>query len=241
MSKIVIQQINDSSDKYFKKHDIFDLPMRLLLIGKSQLSGKTSLLINLIAQEWGYKSYFKPEDIYIISPSSKTEKLTKFVNYMDIPLGNIFDAYDEDEINVLYELLKQEHDKDEEKEHKLLIFDDCSYSGKLSSLANKSDNVMEKLFCNGRHQLISVIIIAQKYTQLSTCLREQATGIIMWESSNQQIEKLEEEHNSITDKKKFIIAFRNAVKDKHSFFTINYKYQPEHRYFKGLSEQIIFI
>ena len=37
-SKINVQKISDFTDKYFIKHDLFDLPMRLLLIGKSQLS-----------------------------------------------------------------------------------------------------------------------------------------------------------------------------------------------------------
>lgn len=239
-SKGMIQKISDFTDKYFIKHDLFDLPMRLLLIGKSQLSGKSTLMINLIAQDWGYKNIFKPENIYIVSPSIKTEKFRKFISYMEIPEENLFNEYDEENLNTLYELLKTDHESNEEKEHKLIILDDVAYSGKLSSSGSKSENIMDKLFSNSRHQLISIIVIAQKYTQLSTCMRENCTGIIMWECTNTQLEKIEEEHNSATSKKEFIKAFKGATSVKHSFFTINYKFDPKERFYKGLTEIINF-
>ena len=163
-SKGMIQKISDFTDKYFIKHDLFDLPMRLLLIGKSQLSGKSTLMINLVAQDWGYKNIFKPENIYIVSPSIKTEKFRKFISYMEIPEENLFNEYDEENLNTLYELLKTDHESNEEKEHKLIILDDVAYSGKLSSSGSKSENIMDKLFSNSRHVLISLIVIAQKYT-----------------------------------------------------------------------------
>ena len=237
-----ILPINDSSDKHFKKHKkLFDLPMRLLLIGKSQLSGKTSTLINLIAREEMYKNYFDPENIFIVSPSIKTEKFRKFVQFMKIPHENLFPTYNENQLEVLYQTLKEEHEEEEKKEHKLIIFDDVAYTGKLSSAGKKDENIMDKLFCNSRHQLISVIVIAQKYTQLSTCLRENCTGIIMWECSNQQLEQLEAEHNAITTKKLFFKKFREATREPHSFFVINYKYSPELRYFSGFDTLIKWI
>ena len=71
-------------------------------------------------------------------------------------------------------------------------------------------------------------------------MRENCTGIIMWECTNQQVDKLEEEHNSVTDKKQFREKFKGATKAKHSFFTINYKYDPNERFYKGLDELINF-
>lgn len=238
-TKIEIQQINDTSDKYFIQHQqLFDLPMRLLLIGKSQLSGKTTLLINLIGQEWGYKTIFEPDDIFIVSPSSGTEKLMKFKSYMKIPNENIYNQFDENKLEALYETLMEEHGEEpaNKKRHKLLIFDDVAYSGKLSSSGKKEENIMDKIFCNSRHYLISVIILAQKYTQLSSCIRENCTGMIMWECSNTQLEKIEEEHNTTTaTKKEFMKGFRDATEEKHSFFVINYKYPPAIRFFKGFN------
>lgn len=239
--EIQIQAINDTSDKHMINHkQLFNLPMRLLIIGKSQLSGKTTLLVNLIAQNWGYKDLFKPDNIFIISPSVKTEKLDKLVKYLEIPKDNLFDDYDETRIDVLYDTLKEEHESTEDKEHKLLIFDDVAFTGKMKSDAKKVNNVMDKLFCNSRHQLISVIVLAQKYTQVSTCMRENCTGIIIFESSNKQVELLEEEHNTVTTKKEFMEQFKKATAEKHSFFTINYNYPSKERFRKDLTQIIDF-
>ena len=241
-NKLTIDPINDTTDKDFITHTLFNLPMRIAIVGKSQLSGKTSLLINLIAKDEGYKALFLPENIFIVSPSIHTEKFAKFIKYMKIPSSNLFITFNNLELSELYKILKDEHEstENENKQHKLIIFDDIGFTGKLSSSAQKTDNIMDLLMCNGRHQLISVIVIAQKYTQLSTCIRENLTGLIMFECSNQQLESLEQEHNSITTKKDFFIKFREATKEPHSFFTINYNRPPNLRYFKGLEEQILF-
>ena len=74
---IEIFKVRDKSEKnYISKGDMFDLPMRLLIVGKSFLSGKTNLLTNLLLQDDQrlYKDNFKGENIYIFSASLNTDK-----------------------------------------------------------------------------------------------------------------------------------------------------------------------
>ena len=63
-----ILKIIDKTDKYHVKHKLFDLPFRLLINGKSQLSGKTTLILNLLLNpEFGYDKLFKGENIFIVT------------------------------------------------------------------------------------------------------------------------------------------------------------------------------
>ena len=59
MNKFKIFRVRDKADKYFtKKKQIFDIPFRLVIVGKSQLSGKTSLVVNLVGRKEFYYNDF---------------------------------------------------------------------------------------------------------------------------------------------------------------------------------------
>ena len=55
-----ILKVRDKNDSYYTPlNRLFDLPFRLLINGKSQLSGKTSVIINLLLNpQFGYENYF---------------------------------------------------------------------------------------------------------------------------------------------------------------------------------------
>ena len=42
---------------------IFDLPSRLLIVGKYELSGKSNLIANLILRDKFYRKHFDPDNI----------------------------------------------------------------------------------------------------------------------------------------------------------------------------------
>ena len=49
MKDYQILKVNDHTDSYYtKKADIFDLPARILIVGKSFLSGKSTIILNQI-------------------------------------------------------------------------------------------------------------------------------------------------------------------------------------------------
>ena len=112
--------------------------MKLLVVGKSQLSGKSNLIGNLLLQEDKrlYRNEFEGDNIYIVSPSARTDdKIRTIIEELDIPGSNVFEDYNEMELDALYEVLKDEYNNalmDKEKpKHKLIIFDDMSAGGNL--------------------------------------------------------------------------------------------------------------
>lgn len=238
--KYNILPINDPSDSYFIEHDLFNLPARVLIVGRSQVSGKTTLLINLLARF--YKEHFAPEDIWVISKTVNQEKMKKIVDYLQIPEDNLYNKFEPKILEAIYEGIKEEFKKDkldgETPTHKLFIFDDMAYSNIFSSSASHTDNIMDELFCNSRHYLVTVIVIAQKYTQISTTLRENASALVIFESSSKQLELIADDH-ATTDKKTFMQEAKKATKKKHDFLFISYSNKTGNRFHHNFDTPIM--
>ena len=94
MSDIKILKMRDKNESHHrKKGKLFDLPMKLLVVGKSQLSGKSNLIGNLLLQEDKrlYRNEFEGDNIYIVSPSARTDdKIRTIIEELDIPGSNVF-------------------------------------------------------------------------------------------------------------------------------------------------------
>lgn len=240
--KLKILKVKDKAESYYTKKDtIFDLPMRLLVVGKSQLSGKSNLLTNLILRDEFYNNDFEGDDIYIVSPSIHTDdKLIKLVDVKDIPEHNLMDTFDEDVITELYKNLEEEYREavsdGEKPTNKLIVFDDCSYSGSLKSRAKAS--IIPKIFSNGRHINVSVIVTSQKYSDISTSARENCNGAIFFNCSNKQLELIEADNNYTGSKKEFMKMFRDNIGTKHSFVVVNYTNEKDSRYLNEYFEKI---
>jgi hypothetical protein len=118
MNKYEIYKVKDASESYYTKKDtIVDLPMRMAIIGASQRSGKSNLICNLLLRDEFYNKDFEGSNIYIVSPSLKTDnKLKKLIEVKDIPESNLFDDYDEHILEQLYKDL-QEHYNDSVNEN----------------------------------------------------------------------------------------------------------------------------
>jgi len=225
---LVVKDENESH--HIKKERIFDVPFRLLLIAKSQ-QGKSNLAVNLITREEYYKSDFKPEDIYIFSPSIKNDaKLKKAIKYLDIPRENLFNEYDTDLLEALYDNIQEDYEEainDNKKPVNSLIFmDDLSFSGDL-----KKAGIVPKIFMNGRHINLSIIITAQKYSDIATGIRENATGAFIWPCSSKQLELINDDLNYTTKpKKEFIRIFRQHTPKRYNFICINFSNDKEEMY-----------
>jgi len=221
----IIYKVKDNSSSYYKdKGDLINLCMRLIIVGASERSGKTNLILNLLLRPEFYLHDYEPENIYIISPSVNTDlKLKKLIEIKNIPETNIMTEYDEDVLDELYKMIQEDYDEaiDEGKtpEHKLIIMDDLSYNG---SLKESNHGVISKMACNGRHYLINFIITAQKYTQIPTTLRENANSAVFFNCSNKQLSLIEEDFNYLDNKKDFISMFKRTTEDKNSFLVVNH-------------------
>ena len=220
-----IYKMKDNTDSYtIKKNKLFDLPMRLLLIGKSG-NGKSSFLGNLLLRHDMYRDDFKPENIYIFSGSLKGDKKIEIIiKELDIPEENLFDRYNDDEINIVYDMLVDNYNQaiamKEKPEHTLILFDDLSYTNKMKT--SKKESALDRLMCNGRKFLISTLVTAQKYSQLNTTSRENCSGMILNKCSNKQIELIEADVNFMDSKKKFMELFKTITDKKFSTFIVNF-------------------
>ena len=247
--KLEILKMRDTAEGHrVHKDKAFDLPMRLLIIGKSQLSGKTNTVGNLMLRPFDdtdksgrefYKNDFKGDNIYIVCPSTLIDhKWASIVKGKRIPPENIMMKYDEEELTKLYERLEEEYhekvDAGEKPEHKLVIFDDVTHSGDLKA---KLHGVMARFACNSRHILVSVMVTAQKYSDVSTSLRENATGLMLYACSNKQGDLI---YNDIGEscKADFMRMFRRATEKRHSFLVCNYSNDHDHRFMDSNFQKI---
>mgnify|MGYP003650134727 CR=1 FL=1 len=228
-----ILKVRDKNDSYYTPVDrLFDLPFRLLINGKSQLSGKTSVILNLLLNpQFGYSNYFEGDDITIVSNNKLDNKLSMMADKLDIPDENRIE-FDEDHLQILYEDMEEQFQEDVadgmKPKNKLIIFDDCGYSGSLRSY-NKG-NIIDKMICNGRHLNLSQIYTSQRFSQCSTCLRTNLTGAIMFSTSMKELELIAEDFNYTESKKQFIKMFRETTKIPRSFMVINFSNSPDEMY-----------
>tara|TARA_R110001592_G_scaffold7277_5_gene40905 strand:- start:136 stop:858 length:723 start_codon:yes stop_codon:yes gene_type:complete len=230
MKDINIYKVNDNTDNNHQVMPLFDLPMRLLINGKSQLSGKTTLILNMLMNpEFGYDKKFDGENIYIVSDNKLDNKIKILMEYKDIPKENHF-PYDEDVLEMLYENLEQEFmdemEEDGKSTPKLIIMDDVGYSG---NLKNKNFGMITKLIANGRHLNLSQIYTSQRFSMVSTSLRSNLTGAILFNTSMKELELIAEDFNYMNKKKSFIEMFRRETEQPRSFLVINFS-NPEGLY-----------
>ena len=239
MSTILVAKDPFSSYKK-EKVRVPDLPFRIEIVGKSQYAGKTNLILNLVLRpmddedtegENFYKHDFDGANIYLISPSLHIDhKLGQIITYKDIPANNIFEQYNESNLLAIYNDIKAKYDESIRREEKpaqcLVILDDCSFSG---ALKEKLHGALARIFCNGRHMLISVILTSQKYSDILTVCRENYTCMMLFECSDKQLDLIYEDVGSMS-KKVFKKIFREATAAPHSFLVINAKCPPHERY-----------
>tara|TARA_R110000765_G_scaffold338243_1_gene428549 strand:- start:223 stop:978 length:756 start_codon:yes stop_codon:yes gene_type:complete len=235
LKKFKILKMKDVSDSFVtKKEQIFNLPMRLLIIGKSG-DGKSGYLGNLLLRKEFYRDDFLPENIFIFSGSvNGDKKLQTIIDEIEIPETNIFSGYDEDNLEGVYDHLVDEFNdnvddgiKDKKKLNSIVILDDLAFN---NSFKDKGKNDMiRKVYMNGRKYSISIMILSQKYSAVSTSIRENITGLILGKSSNRQLEMVSEDHNYLKGKdgkRRFIDMVKTATDKPFSKFIINFT-QPE--------------
>jgi hypothetical protein len=231
IKKYKILKMKDISDKHVtKKESIFDLPMRLLIVGKSG-DGKSGFLGNLLLREEFYKNDFTGDNIFIFSGSvNGDKKLNTMITELDIPDTNVFSGYDENELDAVYEHLQEQFNDnvdnkvtDKTELNSLIILDDLAYNSTFKD-SGKND-MIRKVYMNGRKYNISIIILSQKYTSVSTSVRENLTGLILGKSSNKQLDTVATDHNYLRGKnstKTFIDMVHKTTDKPYSKFIINF-------------------
>lgn len=218
-----ILRVNDKTDSYYtKKKDIFDLPFRLLIVGKSFLSGKSTVILNLLLREKFFKNDFKGDNIFIVSNNAMDNKMRILKTEKDVDAGN-FMEFSESNLEAIYEEVEEralESINDGGKPpNSLIVIDDVAFSG---GLKEKMNGTLSRIMCNGRHINLSIIVTAQKHTQLSTTMRSNASGAILFSNSMNEVDAMSQDFNYLESKKEFVSLFRKATKKKNSFLVVNF-------------------
>jgi len=164
---------------------------RMACIGKSG-SGKSSLIQSLTQAKGKKKVYYKKfSNVFIVSPSIKSQ-----ADRPKLPEDRFYES-----IKDLPEIFDRLQDEENLTGRTLVILDDIG-----SELKNSGEDsiIMKKLMNNGRHigrpiidettgeQLesgsVSVMISAQKLTQLPRFIRAQLTHLAIWDCRNTKSE-----------------------------------------------------
>jgi len=240
-----LHRMKDRSDSYVtKKNVLFNLPMRLVIVAKTG-GGKSSLLGNLLLKEDGYRDNFLPENIFIFSGSLAGDvKMRTITRELDIDPENQFSDYNEEALEGIYDYLVSRFNdlveqgvKDKQELNSLIILDDLAYSNAFKN--NSKDSQLRRIFFNGRKFCISIIIISQKYTSVSTPLRENLSALIIGASSNKQVELVSSDHNYLkSGYNSFRRMFLDATKEPYHNLIINMDNDKEHMYYNNRFEPI---
>ena len=128
-TKYKIYSVKDkNSKKIVKKDDIFDLPFRLLLIGKSA-SGKGVVATNLLLLPEYYGMDFSGKHMYVFSKSLNYDyKTSLLIRQKSIPKQNLFKGLNDDDLGGVIDFIEEEYNEAEENGEKppqsLIILDD---------------------------------------------------------------------------------------------------------------------
>lgn len=116
-------------------------------------------------------------------------------------------------------MFKEAIDQKRKPDHYLFVFDDLGFTNLQNK--NKKNSVLDKIFSNGRKYLISIITLNQRMTQLSTNAREQASGLMLWSSTNKQLDLVEQDFNYMDSKKQFLTMVKRHTQGVHDFILID--------------------
>jgi len=223
MKDYTILKVKDKTDSYYTHlQDIFDIPFRLIIVGKSFLSGKSTVILNLLLRDKFYKNYFDGDDIYIVSNNAMDNKMRILKTEKDVPSDN-FMEFSEENLEMIYNEVEEkalEAVNDGKKPpNSLIVLDDVAFTG---GLKEKMNGTLSRIACNGRHINLSMIVTAQKYSQLSTVIRTNASGAILFGNSAKELDLIADDMNYLESKKDFVKMFRKATKERNSFLAVSF-------------------
>lgn len=221
MKDYSILKVKDKTDSYYTHlKDIFDLSFRLIIVGRSFLSGKSTVILNLLLRDNFYKNHFKGEDIYIISNNKmdnkmrilKTEKEIDSSHFMEFSEENLEMIYEEVEEKVLAAVADGK-----KPTNSIIIVDDCA-----QALKEKMNGTLSRIATQGRHINMSLIVTSQKWSLLPTVLRCNVSGAILFGNSAKEVDAMADDLNYLDSKKEFVKMFRKATKGRNQFMAVSF-------------------
>ena len=191
-------------------------PFKMLMVGKSP-AGKTTVLISMLNKKFPFANFFK-NNIFVMCPTIRDDKRWgPVLKRLKIEKEFISETWDDDFISE-----KVKKHVDEHRLPTLLVIDDMiPIPG-----PRKNRTVFTSVFTRGRHwgndAGLSIITTTQFLRALDPIIRSNASNILLWFNSDKETLKAYEENASGLSKKDWYELFLHAVRQKYSFFHINY-------------------
>jgi len=222
MKDYSILKVKDKTDSYYTHlKDIFDIPFRLIIVGRSFLSGKSTVILNLLLRDNFYKDHFKDgEDIYIISNNKMDNKMRILKTEKDIDSSH-FMEFSEENLEMIYEEVEEKVlaavADGKKPPNSIVIVDDCA-----QALKEKMNGTLSRIATQGRHINMSLIVTSQKWSLLPTVLRCNASGAILFGNSAKEVDAMADDLNYLDSKKQFVQMFRKATKGRNQFMAVSF-------------------
>lgn len=197
-------------DKHPLQHSMLPNPrkcFRLIIFSPSH-SGKSNLIKNIITRpEFGYNAYYKA-NIFVVS---QTIHLDSVWNDLKLPATHMHDECSDSLLtNIMHFAKKSEQGV-------LLILDDMITAD--TAINNKKCNLLKKLFFQGRHYKISLILVSQKLKEIPSSMRVNASHLICFNLNNGKEERdFLEENCGIED---IVAKYKRATREKFNFLYLD--------------------
>ena len=219
MQPKVLRMKDKSDDFVIKKDKLDDISFRMLICGRSGL-GKTNLIASLLCLPENFGNDFSGSDIILFTPLQNDFKMQNLIKFKEVE--EVYTEYNDEILNNVYDNLVDEFElsvMDKKKpKHKIIVLDDVSFG---SALTGKK-NALNRVFMNGRKHNISVIVSTQKYSQLATGIRANASSIFFYNSSMKEKELFELDANYIGNRKGFFKMLSDNLTSKRDFIYCNF-------------------
>lgn len=198
------------------KHWLWDLPTRVALVGRSEASGKTTWLLNMLLRFYD-PSPWKGKNIYIISGTATADRKVKMLQRsLAIPFENIFSRYSDATLTKIYDTIKKRHAQ-APQEHHLVLLDDVTQCLQ----ATNNTGVLGEMAFAMRHQLASMVLLTQKWTMVPTGLRENLSGAVVWGCAQRQVMALANDLNRFDTPGAFHRMVKNCTTGHpHNFLVV---------------------
>jgi hypothetical protein len=209
MNELKILKVKDLIEKdtrFDKLNPVLLKPPFLLVINGSVRSGKSNLIVNLIYNNNFYKKIF--DNIVYISPTVYIDNTLQHLDDDDVLKFDNPEKLDD----ILKTVVESQNEDSHKKEHTLIIIDDC--------LPLKRGSYLTYLATRYRHFRISLIITSQDYRSVPNIIRANASGYLIFKTSNKkEYKKLEDEFGSLFEN--FEELYEMCTNKLFSFMFIN--------------------
>ena len=209
MNELKILKVKDLIEKdtrFDKLNPVLLKPPFLLVMNGSVRSGKSNLIVNLIYNNNFYKKIF--DNIVYISPTVYIDNTLQHLDDDDVLKFDNPEKLDD----ILKTVVESQNEDNHKKEHTLIIIDDC--------LPLKRGSYLTYLATRYRHFRISLIITSQDYRSVPNIIRANASGYLIFKTSNKkEYKKLEDEFGSLFEN--FEELYEMCTNKLYSFMFIN--------------------